>query len=101
MKSLTISERARADLLELAAFIAADQPLAAHRFLDEALDALDLLQRNPHLGRVRQSSAYDVEVRLWVLPKHRFCIIAYHVTSASVHVIRVLHAARDFNTIFD
>ena len=101
MKRVLVSERARVDLFELVEHIAGDQPSAAHRLLDEALDAFKRLAEYPEIGRVRTSASFAGEVRWWVLPRFRMCIIVYRNESEAVEVLRVLHAARDVDARTD
>lgn len=101
MKPVLVSECARKDLLEIADFVSGDQPAAGHRLLEAAFEEMERLAANPEIGRLRPSAAYDCEVRLWLLPRFRFCVMVYRVGEDAVELLRVLHAARDVDALLD
>ena len=88
--SYRISPRADADLDEVWAFIARDEPLAADRMEKALHETMEQLARMPGLGH-RRPDASD-RYRFWRVGMY---LIAYRVERGVVHVVRVLHGARD------
>src|SRR5262252_4251542 len=93
--------QAKADLIEIADYIAADNPEAAERFLDAAEAAFDRLAALPSIGlTVPFQSALAQGLRVWRVEGFERCLIFYRPAESGIEVVRVLHAARDFPTIF-
>jgi toxin ParE1/3/4 len=90
------------DALEIVAYIGADNPEAAPRFLLALEATCTQLVALPGMGSVRTFQRKDLK-RVRVLPVTGFenYLIFYSATQQSMKVIRVLHAARDFPTIFN
>ena len=97
MSLVTISRSARQDLLDHFAYIAADRPDAADRFLLVAEDSFTRLGHAPDIGRSWPSnSPHLADVRVQPLPRgFRRYLVFYRPTSEGVEVLRVLHSARD------
>ena len=96
--SLPISRtsRAIADLVELATYLEEERPGSAEQFLDAADAALSQLSEHPAMGAeldLHQTSAAGI--RRWSVPGFRSILILYRVEADFVHVIRVVHGARD------
>jgi toxin ParE1/3/4 len=79
---------ARADLAELAAFIAAESPSAASRILDEIQRQAGLLLDYPELGRPGRVAG----TRERAITGTPF-VVVYHIETDIV-VLRILHGAR-------
>lgn len=80
-----------ADIEEVQDFIAAENPAAAHRLVDELFERTErLLSHNPHAGRIGRVSG----TRELVLSGTAF-IVAYRVTTR-VEILAVVHSARDW-----
>ncbi len=92
--------RARADLLELAAWIAAGNPAAALALYDAYEHSLDLLAESPLLGRP-YTSADPRLAGMRVLAVHRFrkILIFCRLLPEAVEIVRILHGARDIPAI--
>jgi toxin ParE1/3/4 len=91
MKNPHLAIRAAADLDEIWAYIARDNPLAADRLMARIFEALDLLVENPKLGRLRPDVAPDI--RSYTVPPY---LILYFALSDNIAVARVVHGSRDF-----
>jgi toxin ParE1/3/4 len=90
------------DLLEIASFIAADNLDAAERFLDAAEAAFAQLAALPSIGApVPFASLLTQGVRVWRVEGFERYLIFYVASKHSIQVIRILHTARDFPTIFN
>ena len=88
--SYRISPRADADLDEVWTFIARDDPRAADRMEQALHEAMEQLTRMPGLGHRREDA--NERYRFWRVGAY---LIAYRVEGGVVHVVRVLHGARD------
>ena len=94
---LIVKSPAWDDLREIGQRIAKDNPDAADRFFTAAKDAFDSLTRHPGLGRLRSFSVPGV--RSWVVPDFESYVIFYLPTRTEVHVLAVVHGARDLPTV--
>ena len=89
MSEYSLSSRAEADLAEIAARIARDNPVAAAGWLDEIEAAFGLLAANPMMGRARPELAGTLRLH----PIGRYNIF-YWPAADGVTIVRVLHSAR-------
>lgn len=85
---------ARFDLLEIASYIARDNPNRAYSFVDELESACGTLAGQPDKGAPR----FGLRQGLRVLLYGRY-LIAYVNVDGAVRVERVLHSARDIATL--
>ncbi len=95
MRRLIVSPAALADLREIWEFIAADDPSAADRVLDEMVGRLDLLLASPFMGRQRRELAPELRS----FPSGRY-VIFYVAEGEEVRVARVLHGSRDIEGLW-
>ena len=95
------SPQAWDDMREIVAFIASDNPDAAARFVP-ALEATYVqLVALPSMGSVRQFRRKDLNgVRMVPVTGFEHYLLFYTALRKHVKVLRILHAARDFPTIF-
>lgn len=95
MAIVRLSHLADGDLDAIRDSIARDNPSAANSVLEELLNTLELLAANPEIGQRRddlQAGARAMSIRPYV--------IVYRPAEDGVHVIRVVHGARDFPALF-
>lgn len=85
------SKRALADLKSIVSYIAADNPLAADRWLNELEHVFKLLAAHPESSERVETCRYGVVRR----HTHGNYVIYYRPRSYGVFVLRVLHGARD------
>jgi toxin ParE1/3/4 len=85
----------KVDLLEIWCFVGENSPAAADRLIKQMDDAIDLLGRFPGLGSMRG----DLAKSLRIYPVGHY-VIAYRVVKRTVHIIRVVHGARDLRAVF-
>lgn len=89
MPRVTRSRRVEQDLLQIAEYIAKENPAAAARWLNEVEQTFTLLASYPNVGQ----SVDDIRPGL-----RRFCLGNYLIYFESVRgelqIIRVLHGAR-------
>ena len=91
---------ARSDLIDTARWIARDDLDAAHRFLDAAREAADLLADLPRLGpggRFRRRGLS--RIRIWPLRGFEKILMIYSAERSGIDVLRIVHGARDLNAL--
>ena len=97
-----LSPQAWQDALEIVAYIGTENPEAASRFVPALEATCEQLLSLPSLGSVRQFRREDLNgVRILPVTGFERYLIFYAPTGKSIHVIRVLHGARDFPSIFE
>ena len=94
--------RARADLLEIAEYIARDNLPASSRFLDVAEACFRTLARFPEMGALAHfDSPHLLGLRRSRIKGFENYLVFYRPTESGVEIIRVLHGARDIESLFD
>ena len=92
---LLISPQAEEDLLNIWSYIASDSPVNADRFLSYLYEQAQHLLELPQSGRLRAELAPNV--RSFPVAKY---LLFYREQGSNIELIRVLHAARDIDTLF-
>jgi toxin ParE1/3/4 len=95
MARLTITESARADLQEIRAYIAKDNPAAALRVVERLRTQARKLAQTPGIGRRRE----DLRPDLFSFPVGRH-VLFYRPQAGGIVLVRVLHGARDLPALF-
>jgi plasmid stabilization system protein ParE len=95
--SFVVSGPAAADLSDIYAWIAHDDPPTAARVLEELRAAMRRLAQHPGLGHVRDDLA-DETLKVW--PVHSYLVI-YRPDSSPLQVVRVLSGYRDIAALFE
>jgi plasmid stabilization system protein ParE len=90
MATVVVAAAARRDLREIRRFIERDSPRAAQRTAASIIAAARRLQDFPESGRV-VPELRRADVREVIYRRYR---IIYHLASARVRVVMVLHSAR-------
>jgi toxin ParE1/3/4 len=95
MARLTVTESARADLREIRAYIAKDNPAAARRVVERLRAQARNLAAIPGMGRSRE----DLRPDLLSFPvgKH---VLFYRPQPGGILLVRVIHGARDLPALF-
>jgi toxin ParE1/3/4 len=102
MGDFFVSPEAREDLDRIHAFIAAADAGAADRVLEAALATFADLARMPGLGRRRTFKNSTLSgLRSFRVSGFRNYLIFYRPRAGGVEIVRVLHAARDLDALFD
>jgi len=96
MAKYALSPLAEADVDEIWFYIAQDNSKIADEFVRGFTDTFWLLAENPMAGRPRP----DLDLELRYFPYLRYCIF-YYPTANGVEISRVLHRARDIDTVLD
>ncbi len=96
-RKIVLRPKALADERDQTAYIAADDPDAAERFLEALETAYQTLLRHPELGRpwTTRHPEYLLGVRRLIL-SHFPISIFYRPTPDVLDIIRILHHSRDF-----
>jgi len=95
MKRFILTPRAKRDVNEIWDYIAGDSIEAADRVLKALEHAMRMLARNPGTGHWREELA---DTRHRFFPVYSYLIV-YRSEVKPIQVIRVLHAARDVQSI--
>ncbi|MBD2772952.1 type II toxin-antitoxin system RelE/ParE family toxin [Iningainema tapete] len=95
MGCFTRTAKTEEDLIEIWTYIAADNPAAADRLLDQIDAKCQMLADNPGLGQARP----DIAPQLRYFPVGRYLIL-YRVISEGIEVVRIVHGARHLPDLF-
>jgi toxin ParE1/3/4 len=91
MSEATFSQDAEADLLDIAEFIARDNPIAAREWVDAVRQRCHLLSQHPLMGESRPgfgvAGCRSISVGLYV--------IFFRPSASGVEIARILHGSRD------
>jgi toxin ParE1/3/4 len=96
MSRLQFAALARDDLLDIARFIARDNPKRARSFVAELREQCLLLAQNPGMGVAKPEYADGLRM----FPHGRY-LIFFSTISQGVLIERVLHSARHLAAQFD
>lgn len=92
---LKLTPVARDDLEGIWEYIAAENPQAATRIAQALMQKCRLLAENPLLGRQRDELASGLRS----FPVRSY-VIFYRIAATHLEIIRILHAARDIDSVF-
>jgi len=98
--SFRLTQRAQDDLREIRNWISVENPAAAVRVIDAIFETLQLLVRHPEVGAPYHNLGENLRAFPAQRPAQRY-VIFFHVREETLVVMRVLHGARDFNSVFD
>jgi toxin ParE1/3/4 len=91
----------RRDLVELADHISRDNLDAALRFLDAAERTFNFLAANNQCGQLCDFQQLEIAgLRVWPIEGFRNYLVFYRPTDEGVDIWRVLHGARDIESLF-
>jgi toxin ParE1/3/4 len=93
---LRISPRASEDLIEIWSYIADDSVANADTFIDRLYGAIQVLAHQPGSGRRRE----ELGPGILSFPFGRY-VIFYRAVMSAIEIVRVLHGARDIESIFE
>ena len=97
MKPFVLTPRAEQDIGDIWDYIASDNIDAADRVLDALEQAVLKLAKSPGIGHMREQLA-DRRHRFFLVYSY---LIVYRFETKPLQVVRVLHAARDVQSILD
>jgi toxin ParE1/3/4 len=87
--------RAKSDLVEIWDYIADDSEARADAFIETVDGKLRVLAARPNIGRLRDGLATGLRS----FPVGRY-VIFYRPIPEGIEIVRVLHGARDLDTVF-
>ncbi len=96
MPQIRITPRAGSDLIEIWSYIAEDSGANADAFIDKLHETILVLAKQSGAGRRRE----ELAAGLRSFPFGRY-IIFFRASKSGIEIVRVLHGARDFQTIFE
>lgn len=94
MSQFVVTSLAQEDLDEIWLHIADNSENIADSFIDELFERFVLIGQFPQMGRERD----ELAVGLRSFPLRRY-LIFYRVIDNGIEIVRVLHSARDIETI--
>ena len=98
--TVVLAPKARDDLDEIHAYIAADNPDAADLVQEAAFETFAALDRTPGLGRLRRfSHPLLADLRSFGVHCYPNYVIFHRIRANCLEVARVLHGAQDLDAI--
>lgn len=95
MKRYVLTPSAKRDVNDIWDYIANDNIEAADRVLDALESAMVKLAKNPGIGHWREELT-DKRHRFWLVHSY---LIVYRHEAKPLQIVRVLHAARDVQSL--
>jgi toxin ParE1/3/4 len=96
MTKLHLSSEAKGDLADIWWYIAQDSEHSADAIIEKITQKFDELLINPKIGRIRA----DLAPQLRTIPVGKY-IIFYRSITEGIEIVRVIHGARDIESLFD
>jgi len=88
---------AEEDLTEIISFIADDNPIAASTIIDKIEKNIELLSKNPLLGRIpRDEEIKNLGYRYIIVQNY---IVFYTIEERTIFIHRILHGARNYKSL--
>lgn len=97
MSRFVLTPKAKADLRQIINHIASENLPAAKRVRIKKNEVMHCLSRSPGIGHLRRDLS-DAEVRFHQVYSY---LILYRPETKPLQIVRILHAARDVETILD
>jgi len=91
-----ISRQADKDIAGICDYIAQDNLKAADRLDSRIHETIKTLAQFPRMGHIR-TDVSDPRYRFWSVGNY---VIAYRIQRSQLVVVRVVHGARDFRSLF-
>lgn len=92
------------DALEIALYIADDNPAAGERFLDALEEAYELLREHPEAGHACDINVSDERtLRSWPVKRFESYLVFYFSLErkSGIEVVRILHGARELPPLLE
>ena len=93
-------QKAREDIVEIAAWITLDNPMAGSNFLTALEETLQMLSDQPMSGLIYKISD-NLELRRFRVKRFQKYLLFYRALDEHIELVRVLHGARDIPNLFD
>ena len=98
MSGYRFTPQAVDDLFEIWHYIASDNREAANRVESAIFEACAFVAESPLRGH-RRTDLTPLALRFWNVQPYRNYVIVYDPATKPVHVVRILHGARDVPAI--
>jgi len=99
---LDIAAKARFDIAEIGYYFAQHAPEVENRFYLAFDKTIQQLSRSPALGeRCRFRNPTTKGMRIWQVDGFSNYLIFYRLNGDQLEILRVLHGARDYETLFN
>lgn len=100
MPEFSLSPVARQEVTDIWEYIAQDNPEAADKWIEAAFAAFRKLAQMPEMGKARDYENPKLHgLRYWVIPEFPRYLIFYFPTEQGVEISRVLHGARNIESL--
>ncbi len=96
MIKYSLTAAAKTDVREIVAYIDENNSDAASAVLNRLFERFVSIAKMPEIGRLREEFGKGLRS----FPEGNY-LIFYRLTSRGIEILRVLHSARDIETIFD
>jgi addiction module RelE/StbE family toxin len=96
VRAVRYGAKAQADLREIVSYISNANPTACERLLAEIEAAVSRLAAFPNIGH-RRRDVSNKRYRFWNIKPF---VVAYRFDDNVLTVVRVVHGARDFRSMF-
>lgn len=101
-RHVTIQVTAQQDLSEQAVHLGLESTSASERYQRAVAVAIETLAERPSLGRLREFATDSLAgIRSLPVPGFRNYLIFYRIQGDQLEIIRVLHGARDLESILE
>jgi toxin ParE1/3/4 len=102
MLDIVVHSLAEDDLLEAANFICTENPEAARKLISTAKEDFIRISEFPYVGKICgfETTQYK-NMRYLQISGFRNYLIFYLVTDSTIEIVRILHGARDLETLFE
>jgi len=99
---LDLAAEADADIEEIGFYFAQNAPEVEERFLKAFYETVRLLASSPNLGeRCQFRSPRTKGMRMWLVSGFSNYLIFYRLQENTLQIVRVIHGARDYASIFN
>jgi toxin ParE1/3/4 len=101
IRPVRLRSAAENDVVEHARYLQEKSPSAAIRFLDAFDAAVGLIGRSPGIGgSCRFRNRLFDGIRVWPIAGFKTYLVFYRILPDEIEIVRVIHGARDLNSIF-
>lgn len=90
-----LRKRARADIISIMDYIGRDNPAAASQWQRDIFRLFEILGDQPGIGTRQLELSQDIKM----FPKGSY-IVVFRTAGKDAHILRVVHAARDWTRLF-
>ena len=100
MSRYRLSRQADADLDDIARYVAVDNPRAAVGIIEALEEAFRILANTPEIGSLRDDLMPSLRMYSPRRPASNYIIFYYMLPGRQIEISDVIHASRDWATLF-